>query len=102
MHPLRCCTLSALVLVACSRTSPAPAPAPTATATEALAATVSTDAGGGATRGATLRLATAIEEDAGLTPPPLTGKTVIHVGDSMVGGDWGLTAALKAKFVKEG
>lgn len=82
-------------VAACSR-APAPAPAPAA-ATEPPATTVSTDAG------STLRLATAIEEDAGLAPPPpLAGKTVIHVGDSMVGGDWGLTAALKAKFVKEG
>lgn len=32
----------------------------------------------------------------------LTGKTVLHVGDSMVGGDRGLTRALEARFDKTG
>ncbi|MBL9112654.1 MAG: SGNH/GDSL hydrolase family protein [Myxococcales bacterium] len=37
-------------------------------------------------------------------PPPrdLTGKVVLHAGDSMVGGDGGLTKALGAKFKAEG
>ena len=57
--------------------------------------------------GATLRLATAIEEstDAGADKPALpslTGKIVLHVGDSMVGGNWGLTKALEQRFVGEG
>ncbi|MBX3186965.1 MAG: SGNH/GDSL hydrolase family protein [Labilithrix sp.] len=56
---------------------------------------------------ATIMLATAIEEaDAGAdkapSPPPLAGKTVLHVGDSMVGGQWGLTRALEQKFAAEG
>ena len=62
------------------------------------------------TTGATLRLATALEDapDAGATaavsapPPPLTGKTVLHVGDSMVGGNFGLTRALEQRFSGEG
>jgi hypothetical protein len=59
---------------------------------------------------ATLTLATAVEDqtDGGETkaeepaPPSLTGKTVLHVGDSMVGGEWGLTRALQKKFEAEG
>jgi hypothetical protein len=65
---------------------------------------------------ATLRLATAIEEpaDAGAdkdkdkdktdkpAPVSLSGKTVLHVGDSMVGGNWGLTRALEQRFTGEG
>jgi acyl-CoA thioesterase-1 len=37
-------------------------------------------------------------------PPPrsLAGKKVLHVGDSMVGGGWGLTRALEAKLTAEG
>jgi acyl-CoA thioesterase-1 len=30
------------------------------------------------------------------------GKKVLHVGDSMVGGSWGLTRALEAKLTAEG
>lgn len=37
-----------------------------------------------------------------VAPPPLTGKTVLHVGDSMVGDHWGLTRALAAKVEGEG
>ncbi len=50
-------------------------------------------------------LAAAVDEqvDAGDdAPPALTGKTVLHVGDSMVGGEWGLTRALERKFTAEG
>src|SRR5690242_6275573 len=39
------------------------------------------------------------------TPPAprsLSGKKVLHVGDSMVGGSWGLTRALEAKLSREG
>ena len=57
-----------------------------------------------------LRLASAVEEvgDAGAapavvaTPATTDGKMVLHVGDSMVGGDWGLTKALEKKFTGEG
>jgi len=57
------------------------------------------------TTSAKLQLATAVEAelDAGVAaPPPLTGKTVLHVGDSMVGGNFGLTKALEARFTGEG
>jgi hypothetical protein len=35
-------------------------------------------------------------------PPSLRGKTVLHVGDSMVGGSWGLTRGLEVKLEAEG
>lgn len=35
-------------------------------------------------------------------PASLRGKKVLHVGDSMVGGNWGLTRALEAKLEPEG
>ena len=35
-------------------------------------------------------------------PRSLKGKKVLHVGDSMVGGNWGLTRALEAKLEPEG
>ena len=52
-------------------------------------------------------LATALEgvTDAGSGDDPstsLSGKTVLHVGDSMVGGNFGLTKALDARFTGEG
>jgi acyl-CoA thioesterase-1 len=42
-----------------------------------------------------------------LEPPPpgprtLAGKKILHVGDSMVGGAWGLTRAFEAKLTTEG
>ncbi len=50
-------------------------------------------------------VATAVSEstlaDAGARPS-LAGKTVLHVGDSMVGGQGGLTKALEARFAAEG
>jgi lysophospholipase L1-like esterase len=58
-----------------------------------------------------LTLAAAVDEqgDAAAAPPPadepppsLAGKTVLHVGDSMLGGEWGLTRALERKFTAEG
>ena len=35
-------------------------------------------------------------------PRPLAGKKVLHVGDSMVGGQFGLTRALEAKLTRAG
>jgi lysophospholipase L1-like esterase len=35
-------------------------------------------------------------------PRSLAGKKVLHVGDSMVGGSFGLTKAFEAKLVEEG
>ena len=57
---------------------------------------------------ARVRVAAAVPEapstDAGVRsePPSLAGKTVLHVGDSMVGGAGGLTKALEARFSAEG
>jgi acyl-CoA thioesterase-1 len=56
-------------------------------------------------------LVTPIATPAPVTPAPpptatepasLEGKKVLHVGDSMVGGNWGLTRALEAKLEPEG
>lgn len=96
------CAVSILA-AACSRNPPSsdlargPAPPPPAV----LATPIDT--------GAKLHLATAIEEsaDAGSASaapalPSLAGKTVLHVGDSMVGGGHGLTKALDQRFTAEG
>ena len=99
MRPLVLGCAFSIVASACSRTPPSPAP---------QAATATTPPVGTAeVTGATLHLATAIEEtaDAGADKPALpslTGKIVLHVGDSMVGGNWGLTKALEQRFVGEG
>jgi acyl-CoA thioesterase-1 len=37
-----------------------------------------------------------------VAPPSLAGKTVLHVGDSMVGGNQGLSRALEQRFTAEG
>jgi acyl-CoA thioesterase-1 len=93
--------LSAALTSGCSRNPPAPAPL---SVPQTLAQTP-------AVTGASLRLATALEDpsaarDAGAAvetaAPPLTGKTILHVGDSMVGGNWGLTRALDQRFSAEG
>lgn len=102
---LGCASLLSVVsvsLAGCSRHPPTPA-AHSASA-------------GAETTGASLRLATALEDpsavrEAGVespqnpalpAPPSLTGKTVLHVGDSMVGGNFGLTRALDQRFSAEG
>jgi hypothetical protein len=93
-------------LCGCSRNPPSADPrGPAPVVPVLLSAPLET---GGA--GAKLRLATAVEDavDAGATaapvapPAPLTGKTILHVGDSMVGGNWGLTRALEQRFSAEG
>lgn len=35
-------------------------------------------------------------------PRPLAGKKILHVGDSMVGGNYGLTRSLEGKLAEEG
>ena len=107
MRPLElgCAILvSATLACGCSRNPPAPAPL---SATHGAAPTPEAP-------GASLRLATALEDpnaarDAGAAvesaapaAPPLTGKVILHVGDSMVGGNWGLTKALDQRFTAEG
>ena len=46
--------------------------------------------------------AAAVEPGARKGPRSLAGKKVLHVGDSMVGGNFGLTRALEAKLTEEG
>jgi hypothetical protein len=99
---LGCAFLTLASVAACSRNPPsadaARGPAPPAAA---LAVPIATNE----LTSAKLQLATAVEEaleaDAGAAAP-LTGKTVLHVGDSMVGGNWGLTKALDQRFTGEG
>jgi lysophospholipase L1-like esterase len=95
--------LSVLLLVACSNDHPASAPAPAASgsAPESVAATTSASAAASAsaTAAASASATAAVTEmdagiDAGRAPP----KSVLHVGDSMVGGFGGLTKALEAHF----
>ena len=102
------CAFSSIAIAAlgaaCSRNPPsseARGPTPTA-APVLLSAPLETG-------GAKLRLATALGEaaDAGAAeavaaPAPLAGKTILHVGDSMVGGTLGLTRALEQRFSAEG
>jgi hypothetical protein len=107
MRPLRlgcAILLGAALTCGCSRNPPAPAPI---SASQAPPATVEA-------KSASLQLATALEdptasrdagavvESASAAAPPLTGKVVLHVGDSMVGGSWGLTRALDQRFSAEG
>lgn len=92
MRAARALACLGLVAACSSRTPPAPAP-PVAKEDRAPKPT--------------LVLAAAIASpDAGVEeapePPSLAGKTVLHVGDSMVGGQWGLTRALEAKFTRDG
>ena len=97
-----------LLAAACSNEHP-PATAPTASATASATATASVAApasasatvaaSASATVAASAAVAAAVTEidsgvDAGRAPP----KSVLHVGDSMVGGFGGLTKALEAHF----
>jgi lysophospholipase L1-like esterase len=93
MRPVALVFVSIVGVVACSRPPPPPADPPPPVAKQETAKLV---------------LAAAVEEtDAGATPPPpappsLSGKKILHAGDSMVGGEWGLTRALEKKFTAEG
>jgi len=86
---------------ACSRNPPSPGPAPPPAA---LAVPLAAPGPGVTTTSAKLQLATALEGviDAGAEERSLSGKVVLHVGDSMVGGNFGLTKALDARFTGEG
>ena len=87
---------------ACSRNPPTP---DVARGPSAPALPVTATGPGVTTTSARLQLATAVEEalDAGTSElPSLSGKVVLHVGDSMVGGNLGLTKALDARFTGEG
>jgi hypothetical protein len=86
---MRLAVCLALVLVGCSRREP-PAPAP-----------VPKEAASVTTFSAALQkpIETVPELPA---PRTFRGKKVLHVGDSMVGGNGGLTKALEAKLKDEG
>ena len=85
----------AVVLLACSKkaapTPPDPSPKEAPTIAAALVTPIATPA-----PVAPAPPPTATE------PASLKGKKVLHVGDSMVGGNWGLTRALEAKLEPEG
>lgn len=81
-----------LALLACSHKdapNDSPKPAPSAPEDAPLAPASENDAATAAV-------------DAALPKRDLTGKVVLHAGDSMVGGEQGLTKALAAKFKAEG
>ena len=90
--------VTAVLVAACSR-GPTPTAAPVL-----LSAPLETGS-------AKLHLATALGDTAdagaaeGVPTTPLAslaGKTILHVGDSMVGGNQGLTRALEQRFTAEG
>jgi hypothetical protein len=87
--------LASAALPACSRRHAPEPPAPTPK--EATSAT---------TLSAAVDAAPSLPRPAVPEPEPrarpLAGKKVLHVGDSMVGGSWGLTRALEAKLGAEG
>jgi lysophospholipase L1-like esterase len=86
--------LGVLAVGACSRReSPAP---PESTQPTTLAAVLPLEPAAAAS------VAPAAVTPAGRAPRSLSGKKVLHVGDSMVGGNFGLTRALEAKLDEEG
>jgi acyl-CoA thioesterase-1 len=101
----------ALALAACS--NPAPKDAPSNPPTAASSASVQGSASVPAASSAPAPPASGIAApaiapdagdatDAGPAARDLKGKTVLHCGDSMVGGAGGLTKALEAKFKAAG
>jgi acyl-CoA thioesterase-1 len=111
MRPILVGLAFATYAAACSRTPPSPSaaspdlsPPPGALAAPPPMTTPATPSVASGT--AALHLATALDEpavDAGATAAaPLAGKVVLHVGDSMVGGNQGLTRALEQRFSGEG
>lgn len=83
---------SLLACLACSKKaappSPDPAPKEAPTIAAAVVAPITTPA--------------VVQAAPPPEPASLKGKKVLHVGDSMVGGSWGLTRALEAKLEPEG
>ena len=88
-----------VLIVGCSRKLPPPEGASSSRTMSATQTGPAEETGS-----AKLQLATKVEEtaDAGAAPESLSGKSVLHVGDSMVGGNFGLTKALEARFTGEG
>lgn len=83
----------AVLLLGCSKKEappPDPTPKQATTIAAAVVAPIATPA------------PVAPPQPAPAEPASLKGKKVLHVGDSMVGGNWGLTRALEAKLEPEG
>ncbi|MBX3218385.1 MAG: hypothetical protein KF850_40645 [Labilithrix sp.] len=108
-RPLTLATLAALACAAaCSRGEPAP-PAPKESSSATTQAGAVAQPTGASPPGEPSPGEDA-SRDASAVPPPsasngprsLAGKKVLHVGDSMVGGAFGLTRALEAKLATEG
>jgi len=87
---------------ACSRHPPAPDPPARGPSVPHPAPPAAPLTGPATTTSAKLHLATSLEGEPAAAEPSLTGKVVLHVGDSMVGGTIGLTKALDARFSGEG
>jgi lysophospholipase L1-like esterase len=83
----------AVLLVGCSRKEKLPPPPPAALVEPAPKE---------ATIASALVPPAAAPSPVPAEPASLRGKKVLHVGDSMVGGNWGLTRALEAKLEPEG
>jgi hypothetical protein len=83
----------AVLLLACSKKASPPPPEPSPKDAPTIAAAVVTPIA----TPAPVPVPAPVDE-----PRSLKGKKVLHVGDSMVGGSWGLTRALEAKLEPEG
>ena len=88
-----CACAASVILAACSKKEPpAPTPAPASSASAALVADAAPP----------VRVDAEAPADAAPTKRSLAGKTVLHIGDSMVGGTFGLTKALEKKLTAAG
>jgi acyl-CoA thioesterase-1 len=87
--------LAAPLLLACSKNATPAPPDPSPKEATTIAAALVTPI-------ATPLPVTPAPPPTATEPASLKGKKVLHVGDSMVGGNWGLTRALEAKLEPEG
>ena len=92
--------LASVTIAGCSRSDPPEPAAPAPKAGSSLATTLSVKLPGPA--GETADASDAAAAGPVDAPRSLAGKKVLHVGDSMVGGTFGLTRALEAKLATEG
>lgn len=91
-----------LGLTACSAKRQQPAPASQTSATPKEASSATTLSGALDVPSASEAPNAAPIPSAEKKPRSLAGKKVLHVGDSMVGGTFGLTRSLEAKLTSEG
>ena len=78
--------LAVPLLLACSKKASPPPPEPSPKDAPTIAAAVVTP----------IATPAPVQAAPPAEPASLKGKKVLHVGDSMVGGNWGLTRALQA------